>query len=208
VLGDQAGELILPIVRGARASKGMPALNVPDEDVKAVAAFLHSLLASGGRQGAPPPSDAPPPNIVVGDAAAGKTYFAARCSACHSVTGDLQGIATRVPDPKTLQNLWVSGGMAAGGRGGRRGGAPPSDTSAPKVMITLGPGQTLQGQLLHIDDFIITFVQPNGLVRSVRREGDRPAVVVEDPLKAHRDLLAVYTEKDIHDVTAYLVSVK
>ena len=36
----------------------------------------------------------------------------------------------------------------------------------------------------------------------------RPKVEVRDPLQGHRDLLAVYTDKDMHDVTAYLVTLK
>jgi cytochrome c oxidase cbb3-type subunit 3 len=204
VLNDRDGELILPIVHGARASKGMPALNVPDEDVKAVAAYLHSLQAAAGRQGAPPPSAEPPPSIVVGDGSAGQTYFASKCSACHSPTRDLQGIATRVADPKTLQDLWVSGGAGIG----RRGGAPPSSGNAAMVSITTPSGEKLEGRLLRIDDFIVSFLQADGRVRSVGRDGDRPRVDVKDPLQAHRDLLGILTDKNIHDVTAYLVTLK
>jgi cytochrome c oxidase cbb3-type subunit 3 len=204
VLTDQNGELILPIVHGSRASKGMPALPVPDEDVRAIAAYLHSLQASGGRQGSPPPGDAPPPDIVVGDASAGQKYFASKCSACHSPTGDLKGIATRAGDAKTLQNLWVSGGVA----GGRRGGGPPAVEKPVTVTVTLPSGDTLEGRLLRIDDFIVTLTQADGRVRSVRREGNTPKVELKDPLQAHRELLAALTEKDMHDVTAYLVTLK
>ncbi len=204
VLSDRDGELILPIVHGSRASKGMPALPVPDEDVKAIAAYLHGLQASAGRQGAPPPSEQPPPDIVVGDASTGRAYFASKCSACHSPTGDLQGIATRAGDPKTLQNLWVSGGAGAG----RRGGGPAPAVKPVTVAVTLPSGEKLEGRLLHIDDFIVSFAQADGRIRSVRREGESPAVEVKDPLQAHRDLLAVLTEKDMHDVTAYLVTLK
>jgi cytochrome c oxidase cbb3-type subunit 3 len=204
VLADQHGELILPIVRGARADRGMPPIPMPDDDVVAVADYIHSVLANAGRQGAPPPSEKPPPDIVVGNAAAGEAYFAAKCSRCHSVSGDMKGIAARIPDPKTLQTLWVSGG-AAGGRGGRGGSAARRPVT---VTITMPSGERLEGPLVRIDHFIVQFAQPDGTIRSVRRNGDVPNVDITDPLEPHRALLAEYTEKDIHDLTAYLVTLK
>src|SRR6476620_1668694 len=96
VRSDQHGELILPIVHGARAERGMPALPLPDQDVVAVAEYIHSVLATARNQGAPPESDTPPPNALVGDAKAGEAYFNAKCSSCHSPTGDLAGIGTRI----------------------------------------------------------------------------------------------------------------
>ncbi len=202
VLSDQNGELILPIVRGARAAKGMPGLPLPDDDVKAVAEFMHSLTAAAERQGAPPPSGAPEPDILVGDAAAGQAYFTAKCASCHSSTGDLQGIAAKAGTPKALQNLWVSGG----GRG--RGFGPESDATAATVAVTLPSGEKVEGRLVRIDDFLVTLAQADGTVRSFRRDGDEPAVEVRDPVAAHRTLLTVLTDKDMHDVTAYLVTLK
>jgi cytochrome c oxidase cbb3-type subunit 3 len=155
----------------------------------------------------PPPSDAPPPNIVVGDAKAGQAYFAAKCSSCHSATGNLQGIASRIPDPKTLQNIWVSGGTA-GGREGRGAPAPNVTRRPVTVTVTMPSGEKIEGRLLRFDHFIVTLAQEDGTVRSVRRNGDSPKVEIHDPLEGHRALLAIYTEKDIHDVTAYLVTLK
>src|SRR4051812_8624310 len=82
VLMDQDGESIMPVVQNGRPERGMPAFPLPAEDVKAIAEFIHSLTGASRGQGAPPESDAPPPNIVVGDAAAGQTYFTAHCSSC------------------------------------------------------------------------------------------------------------------------------
>jgi cytochrome c oxidase cbb3-type subunit 3 len=203
MLNDQHGELLLPVIRGSRAEKGMPPIPMSDDDVKAVAEFIHSVMAASRGQGAPPGGDTPPPDPVVGDAAAGQAYFAARCGSCHSATGDLQGIATRVPDPRMLQNLWVSGGGGRGGWGGR-GAAAPTAT----VTVALPSGEKLEGELVRIDDFVVTVKQADGSVRSVRRDGDLPKVTIQDPLEPHRALLTVYTDKDMHDVTAYLVTLK
>ena len=206
MLNDQDGELLLPIIRGARADKGMPPLPLQPDDVKAVAAYIHSVLASAQRQGAPPAGAEPVLNVLVGDAAAGEAYFAAKCSSCHSTTGNLAGIGTRVPDAKALQNLWVSGGRA-GGRG-FRGGGPPNNARAVTATITLPTGEKIDGRVVRYDDFLITLALEDGSRRTVRREGDKPKIEIRDPLEPHRALLETYTDKDIHDVTAYLVTVK
>jgi len=200
VLSDQDGELILPIIQGARQSTGMPAVSMTAADVKATATFIHSVVATAKGQGAPPDAGIAPTTILVGDATEGQRYFAAKCSNCHSVTGDLQGIATRYPDPKLLQNRWVAGG--GGGRGAT------SDRRTVTVKVTKPSGEVLEGRLVRIDDFLVTVANPDGSLTTVRRDGDKPKVEVTDPMQAHRDLLAVYTDKNMHDVTAYLVTVK
>ncbi len=208
VLSDQSGELILPIVRGARAERGMPPIPLPDEDVKAVAEYIHSILALSPRQGMPPPGAAPSLNILVGDAAAGEKFFAAKCSGCHAVTGDLQGIGTRIPDPKTLQNTWVSGGGGRGGRGTPGSGQTSANGRGVTVTVTLPSGEKAEGRLVRIDDFAVSLLEEDGAVRTFRRDGDRPGVEIHDPLEPHRQLLAIYTDKNMHDVTAYLATLK
>jgi cytochrome c oxidase cbb3-type subunit 3 len=209
MLNDQDGELLLPIVKGARADKGMPPLPLQPDEVRAVAAYIHSVLASAQRQGAPPAGPPPVLDVLVGDAAAGQAYFAAKCSGCHSTTGNLASIGSRFPDAKTLQNVWISGGRAGGrGGGGSRGAGPPNDARAVTAAITLPGGGTLAGRVVRYDDFLITLALEDGSQRTIRRDGDKPKVEIRDPLAPHRALLSVYTDKDIHDVTAYLVTVK
>jgi cytochrome c oxidase cbb3-type subunit 3 len=209
---DQHGELILPVVRGGRQNPGMPVMppfpQIPDDDVKAIAEYIHSVAFTMRGQGNPPASaEAVVLNIVVGDPAAGKTYFAAKCASCHSESGDMQGVASRYSDPVQLQNAWVSGG-AGGGRGGGgrgRGGAGRREMT---VVVTSPSGQKVEGRLDRIDDFIVTLTPADGVQRSFTRNGDVPKVEIRDPLLGHRNLLPVYTDKDIHDVTAYLVTLK
>jgi cytochrome c oxidase cbb3-type subunit 3 len=211
VLSDKAGEQILPIVRGARADKGMPPIPMEEADVKAVAEYIHSIVALSPRQGMPPPPGSPPElNVLVGDAAAGQAYFTAKCSSCHSPSGDMQGIATRIPDPKALQNLWVSGGTA-GGRGGRGGGrGAGGNPNARVITVTVTPkaGEKVEGRLLRLDDFLVSLVEEDGTVRSFSRDGAIPKVEVHNPLEPHIKLLAEYTDKDMHNVTAYLATLK
>jgi cytochrome c oxidase cbb3-type subunit 3 len=206
-LSDREGEQIVPIIQGSRQASGMPAIPMSPEDAKAVASYVRSVLETIGRQGTPPGVGKAPPSILVGDAAAGQKYFDSKCASCHSATDDLKGIATRISDPKTLQNTWVSGG--GGGRRGR-GAAPATEPNRRTVTasVTLPSGETIEGRLSRIDDFLVTLQLPDASLRSFRRNGDVPKVVVKDPMKAHRDLLAVYSDKDMHDVTAYLVTLK
>jgi cytochrome c oxidase cbb3-type subunit III len=203
-LSDQDGELIVPIIEGGRQNSGMPAIPMSAADAKAVASFIRSEIGTIGTQGKPPSIGKPAPSVLVGDATAGQVYFASKCSSCHSATGDLQGIATRISDAKALQNVWVAGGR-------RRFGSPASGAPSRRtvtVTVTQPSGETVEGRLGRIDDFLVTVVMADGTVRTFRREGDVPKVDVHDPMKPHRDLLAVYTDKDIHDLTAYLVTLK
>jgi cytochrome c oxidase cbb3-type subunit 3 len=217
VLGDQNGELILPVVHNGRQNPGMPPMppfpNLPDDDVKAVAAYIHSVAATMRGQGNPPPGSEPVTlNVVVGDPAAGKTYFASKCGTCHSATGDMAGLAARIPDPMQLQSAWVSGGAAGGrGGGGRASAGGTAAARAPREVtatVTLPSGQKAEGRLERIDDFLVVVRLDDGTTKSFRRTGDVPAVVIHDPLEQHKKLLTTYTDKDIHDVTAYLVTLK
>lgn len=194
-LSDREGEKIIPVIQGSLQASGMPAIPLPAADAQAVAAYVRSVLGTIGGQGMPPSAIAPP-SILVGNAEEGKAYFAAKCAKCHSATGDLKDIATRIPDPKTLQNTWVAGASRA-----RR-------ASGITATITPRTGAPIEGKLLRIDNFFVTLELADGSVRTFRRDGETPKVDVHDPLAGHRELLPVYTDKNVHDVTAFLVTLK
>ena len=224
VLADKDGELIDPVLRSGRPERGMPPQSqLSDDDIKALIEFLHSLTAASPGQGMPPRTDAPPPDIVVGDAAEGRTYFEKACVACHAVDGDLRGIATRIESPKALQNIWVSGGTAgfrgrggrgrgggAGGGGGGGGGRGDDEPSRATVTatVTLPSGERVQGRLAYIDDYGIKLAVEDGSIRSFSRNGSVPRVEIVDPLARHKEILAELTDKDMRNVTAYLVTLK
>src|SRR5690606_14757017 len=173
-----------------------------------VAEYIHSVLFTAQRQGAPPPGPEQELDILVGDAAAGQAYFASHCSSCHSPTGDLQGIASRVSDPKALQNAWVGGRTSGGGGRGGRGGGAANASPEVRVTVTTAAGERVEGRLDRLDDFIVVLTTDAGRTRSFSRRGDAPRVEIADPLERHRQLLSEYTDEDIHDVTAYLVTLK
>ncbi len=205
-LSDQNGELILPIIQGSRKDSGMAAIPMSPEDGLIVAVYVRSVLETIGVQGTPPPKGGPDPNVLVGNAKEGQAYFAAKCSTCHSLTGDLRGIATRIPDAKNLQTSWVRG--EAPNRHDTLVSADAPNPRAPTVTIALASGERVEGRLLHIDDFLVTTKLPDGAVRSFQRKGDEPKIDIHDPMKVHRDLLTQYTDRAIHDVTAFLATVK
>jgi cytochrome c oxidase cbb3-type subunit 3 len=205
VLKDQRGELIAPVVQNGRIERGMPKFEMNQSQIADIAAFIHSFRVAGYDE-----SRMKPPSILVGDAKAGATFFTSTCGSCHSVSGDLAGIGARFSDPKQLQQAWLlPRGGPFGGPGGPGGStASPLKVPPTTVTVTLPTGEKVEGRLRRIDDFLVSLTQADGAHRSFRRDGDTPKVEVHDPLKPHRDLLGTYTDKNIHDLTAYLVTVK
>lgn len=205
-LNDQEGELIAPVLKGSLPK--MPPIPLSEEDVKAVAAYIHSVHATMRGQGSPPAGEPVALNIVVGNATAGQAYFQKACSGCHTA-GSLAGIATRIPEPMQLQTYWVAGGAGGGGRGGRGGAAPAGPPPAPVVAtVTLPSGEKFQGPLVRYDDFVITITLTDGTTRTFRRNGSVPKIEIRDPRDAHRKLWPTLADSDMHDVTAYLVTLK
>lgn len=197
VLLDDKGERISPVVLGGRADKGMPPFMLMPAQISDIAAFLHSLPVSS-RTGERPV------NIVVGNADTGRSLFQAKCSSCHSPTGNLQGVASRLADPKLLQQTWLLPGT-----GGTRGGGPPVPAPPIAAVVTLANGQKVEGTLNRIDDFMVSLKMADGTYRTFRTEGaNAPKVELRDPLKGHRDLLLTYSDDDIHNITAFLVTLK
>ena len=211
VLTDDKGENILAVIRDGRqgAVGTMPAFRLPESDILAIAEYIHSVMGQAGRQGRPPERETPIElNVLVGNRAAGEQYFAKVCSRCHSPAGDLRGIAARVADVRELQDLWVSG-RGAGGRGRGRGGDDASPGRATVTVTVTAPGSApVTGRLVRIDDFVVTLVQEDGARRTVRRNGASPKVEVNDPLEPHRRLVLELGDTDMHDVTAYLATLK
>jgi len=195
-LTDKRGENLVPIIQGKKAGIAGHKFYPSMEDANAVATYVRSVIALIGSQGRPPGESTRSPNVLVGNAESGKVYFANKCASCHSVTGDLKGIGSKLSNPKMLQAAWVKGTYFG----------IPAPTVTAKITE---PGKpTIEGAVIHVDDFLVTLKIQDGSMVTVRRRGAVPKVEVHDPLEAHRNLLPGYTDKDIHDVTAYLVTLK
>jgi mono/diheme cytochrome c family protein len=200
VLDDEKGILIAPVIREGRPDKGMPKLNLTEAQISDVVAWLHVQTYAAGHRTTYEFKD-----VLTGNAEQGKAYFngAGGCSSCHSATGDLAGIAAKM-DPISLQSRWLQPRPT-----GRRRGAPAnSPGTAPTVTVTLPSGETFSGTIDHIDDFTVSLRDSNNQFHSFTRNGDTPKVEVHDPLKPHTDMLRKYTDADIHNVTAYLATLK
>jgi cytochrome c oxidase cbb3-type subunit III len=194
VLNDNSGELITTVVQNGRPDKGMPKFDLAKEDIASIATFIHSMPV-GGRAATTGTVDP-----LVGDAKAGEAYFngAGKCATCHSVTGDLSGIGAKYKDVRALQGTMLSGEPK-----GELAEAPHKT-----VTVTLRDGQMVEGTLEQVDDFIVSLVDANGNYHSYDRQGDSPKVVIKDPLQPHLDMLQTLKDVDIHNLTAYLVTLK
>jgi mono/diheme cytochrome c family protein len=197
VLDDEKGILIAPVIRDGRPDKGMPKLNLTEAQISDIVAWLHVRTYSAGHRNTYAFQD-----VVTGDPKKGETYFngAGQCNTCHSPTKDLAGIASKA-DPFSLQSRWLHPGPA------RRGGKP-SDAATPTVTVTLPSGQVFSGKLDRIDDFTVSLRDSSGEFHAFSRDGAVPKVEIHDPLKFHTDMLRKYTDADIHNMTAYLVTLK
>jgi cytochrome c oxidase cbb3-type subunit 3 len=198
VLDDDHGDKIGPVILHGRPDKGMPKFDFTNEQISDISAFLLDRIKAAALRGTYQIL-----NIVVGDPKAGQAYFEQHCTSCHSATGDLAHIAAKY-SPVDLQQRIVMP------RQGRSGFMQPSapEMKPITVTVTLRSGQSFSGNLERIDDFNVSLTDANGDYHSFTREGNDPKVATTDPLKSHTEMLSKYTDADIHNLTAYLVTLK
>ncbi|MBV9766806.1 MAG: c-type cytochrome [Acidobacteriaceae bacterium] len=190
VAEDVGGNKISFVIRNGRPEKGMPRFaGLSDHDIAGLVAFIHDQKTKaesqqGGRRGVDV-SD-----LQTGNAEAGKQYFngAGKCSSCHSATGDLAGITKRFQGLKLEQRMLY----------------PEGATS--KVTVTLPSGQTVNGTLVYLDEFTLGLRDASGWYHSWPL-GDLK-YSIDAPAEAHVDLLATYTDEDIHNLMAYLQTLR
>jgi mono/diheme cytochrome c family protein len=209
-----AGSVLGPFLKAGHPTQSKkPSASFTDEEVVALANFIRQRVNDTMR-GSPIFTVG---DILVGDAKAGEAYFQGEggCATCHNASSrSLAGIATRISAPVDLQQRMLFPGGGGRGRGGRgRGAAPPSaapaavDRNAVTVTIASQSGPSISGVLVEESDFYVTVRESDGTVRVVRR-APGTTVTKTVPLQAHIDLLDRITDKQIHDVVAYLETQK
>jgi cytochrome c oxidase cbb3-type subunit 3 len=190
VLHDEKGEAIGPVIHSGRPDKGMPSFaSLSEAQLYDLVEFLHMRVELSVNRGLYQVQ-----NIVTGDAAAGKSYFegAGKCSSCHSVTGDLAHIGSKM-SPADLQQTFLY--------------PAARKPEVWRVTVSSPDGGTVTGTLKRVDDFTVSLMDTAGSYHEYSRMPD-VRVKIEDKLLVHRQLLDQYTDTDMHDLTAYLVSVK
>jgi cytochrome c oxidase cbb3-type subunit III len=207
VLRDRYGsELGTFLKRGHKMQGGAAASTLSDEQILDLAHFLRQRVNDSFR-GSPLFQ---PQNVLVGDAAAGAAFFngEGRCATCHTATTlSLAGIGARY-EPIDLQQRFLFPGPGRGGRGRGRGPATgPPPASAVKVTVTTTAGDSVTGVLLLLDDFNVSVREASGGYRTFKRSPG-VKVVKDDPLAAHRAMLDTLSDRNMHDVVAYLETLK
>lgn len=199
-LHDEDGVQLAAFVKAPEHSKVVK-IDASDTQMFDIAAYLHSRVVYASGRG-----EVHLDEVLVGNANAGQMYFngAGGCSKCHSPTGDLKGVGGKY-DSATLQDKLV---MPRAGRGGfGRGGAAPNPT-APYATVTLASGETVKGAPVLVTDFYVTVRLADGSTKTWARNHGVPKVEITDPLQAHIDIMTKLNDSDMHNLAAYLATLK
>jgi mono/diheme cytochrome c family protein len=189
VLSDTTGEKIAAVIREGRPDNKMPGFNFSPREIRSIIAFIRAREAAarahpGGRRGVSPD------DLQTGNAQAGKRYFegAGGCSKCHSATGDLAGIATRYQGLQLEERMLYPKGAKS------------------TVCVILPSGEKVPGTLAYRDEFTIALRDSSGIYRSWPTS--RVKFTVQSPADAHVEQFPKYSDDDIHNLMAYLQTLK
>ena len=190
VLDDVHGDKLIPFLKVGRPALGMPSFaSVPDAELKDIIEFIHLQVENVANRGTYQVKD-----ILVGNAADGKAYVAAHCMTCHK-PDDFDHFASKFRTPAELQRFWVWP---------EHFGDP---STADTATVTLPDGGTLEGRVKQISDFKITLLDSAGQTHIVDR-GPGVVVQVHNPLAAHQKMIMTLKNSALHNVTAYLETLK
>lgn len=190
VLHDENDEAIGPIIRQGRPQAGMPGFKLSDAEIHSISQFLKMQIELAANRGTYAQTYGDLRNKVTGDPKKGEAFFQQNCASCHSSTGDLAHIGSKFQQAAQLQQrfLW------------------PVEPGPVKATVVEPSGQKVTGTISKEDDFFISLRDSTGQYHAWPKSSVK--VEVEDKLQGHRAVLPKYSNADIHDMTAYLVTLK
>jgi mono/diheme cytochrome c family protein len=190
VLGDDHGEHLAPFLKVGRPDKGMPAFSqFSDSTLRDLAEFLHLQVENIANRGTYKVL-----NIVVGNVARGRAYVTTNCVKCHTIAS-LAHLASKFRSPDQLQRCWIWPSR------------PGDNSLAVTANVTTPDGSSISGRVTEVSDFRITLIDGAGQTRIIDRDHE-VNVQMKDPLAPHQALLMTLKNGDMHNVTAYLETLK
>jgi mono/diheme cytochrome c family protein len=193
VLSDDHGEHLLPFLKKGRPEKGMPAFAaMTDAQLTDISEFVHLQVEEVANRGTYQVL-----NILVGDPDKGYVYVARHCMGCHTAE-TFAHFAARFRSPEQLQRGWVWPSRPAGA----------GDSSlAVTATVKMPNGSAIAGRVTKVSDFRIALLDSANQTRIVER---KPGVKVSiaDPLAPHEEMIQTLTNQDLHDVSAYMETLK
>jgi cytochrome c oxidase cbb3-type subunit III len=189
VLHDEKGEKLMPVLKEGR--QGMPPFpRLSQDEVFLISQFLKMQIELAANRGTYGATYGDLRNQVTGDAKKGGEFFQANCTGCHSATGDLAKIGAKFPQPAALKNrfLW------------------PATPGPARVKVTTPDGKVIEGRVKTNNDFELSLLDADGNYHYWPRHAVK--IEIEDKLSGHRALLPKYSDADINNLAAYLVTLK
>ncbi len=191
VLHDEKENEIGPVVRNGRPQAGMPAFpQLSADDVHNISEYIKLQVEQAANRGGYNQIYAGSKNALRGDPGKGNEFFQTHCRACHSASGDLAKIGAKFPEASLMQSrfLW------------------PASKEAEHATVSTPSGETVTGTIVKLDDFDVALRDSNGVYHYWPKSQVKVNVI--DILQGHRSLLPLYTDADIHNLTAYLETLK
>ena len=194
VAEDVRGDKIGPVVRAGRVDKGMPAFTLGDADLAAVVAFIHdqktkAASLTGGRRGVDVA------DLQTGNADAGKQYF----------DGAVREVPLANRRPRRASPRGCRDCAAAAHAVSRR--RPAGRRRRAKVTVTTRrPARSSPARSpIATSSRSRSPMRPAGIASWPTHQ---VTFTVDDPLQAHVEQLGKYTDDDMHNVLAYLQTLR
>jgi cytochrome c oxidase cbb3-type subunit III len=191
VLHDEKDEEIGPVIKNGRPQGGMPPFpQLSQDDIHNIAQYIKLQVELAANRGTYGQTYAGQKNEVSGDVKEGQKFFEANCVACHSATGDMAKIGAKFPQASVMQSRFIW----------------PASRGPAQATVTTPSGEVVTGSVVKLDDFDVAIRDSKGEYRYWPISEVK--VQVTDKLQGHRSLLAKYTDADLHNITAYLETLK